>query len=400
MRHTINLFLLFTLLTGTLVWTGNAQAIPVFARKYGFQCTMCHAAFPRLNDFGLRYRENGYQLPGRENDERTVFESPAPIAFRTMAGYTDGRLSSGGEKVRQFQVSGFDVLSGGLLNRDIGYILGYAPRLEGGRGLVDQPGTLDLANVIFTNVCGSPYLNIRPGRIEGAYTAFSVQRQLTLAPYEIYNFSFPGGVTFAGTQTGIELTGHSWNGGWRYAAGLVNGAGTNAADDPPEDLYIRGAMVFGRGEGQTSGQRLGLTGYLGKARPEGVPAAQRENFHRWGVDASLNFSQLNLALQYLTASDNGALWGAASAVKYTGGFAELNYYPSTSLVGFLRYDLVNAPDNVDVGDISRWTIGGRYYFIDHLAFHLEFSRRRETVVIPVPGVNRENFLTARLDYAF
>jgi hypothetical protein len=43
-----------------------ALAIPVFSRKYGFGCAACHSNWPRLNDFGLRYRQNGYQIPTPE----------------------------------------------------------------------------------------------------------------------------------------------------------------------------------------------------------------------------------------------------------------------------------------------------------------------------------------------
>ncbi len=57
-------------------WPAPAGAVPVFARKYGLNCTNCHSAFPRLNDWGQRFRANGYRLPGRENEEKTVLERP------------------------------------------------------------------------------------------------------------------------------------------------------------------------------------------------------------------------------------------------------------------------------------------------------------------------------------
>jgi hypothetical protein len=45
----------------------QAQAIPPFARKYDVNCTACHTAPPILNQFGQRFLENGYQLPGTED---------------------------------------------------------------------------------------------------------------------------------------------------------------------------------------------------------------------------------------------------------------------------------------------------------------------------------------------
>ena len=43
-----------------LMLSQAAMAIPAFARKHGFNCNMCHVAFPKLNDFGQRFRDNGY----------------------------------------------------------------------------------------------------------------------------------------------------------------------------------------------------------------------------------------------------------------------------------------------------------------------------------------------------
>lgn len=48
----------------TLVWIPDAQAVPVFARKYHTTCFTCHTTPPLLNDFGLRFQANGYELPG------------------------------------------------------------------------------------------------------------------------------------------------------------------------------------------------------------------------------------------------------------------------------------------------------------------------------------------------
>lgn len=402
-QHGIIFFLLAVILA-TVELPG--QAIPVFSRKYGFNCTMCHSNFPRLNDFGVRYRQNGYQLPGKESEEGTVMDDPPPIAFRTSVGYNSDQFenTAGAADVNQFQVNGLDILSGELLARNIGYFLLYPPEINESRGVAPQAGTVEMANVIFSNI-GSTWLNTRVGRFEPAYTAFSVARQLPVSPYEIYDFSFPGGTTFANTQTGIELTGHSWRNGFKYAAGLVDGSESNTTDDAPADFYIRGVKVFGRGEGQTAGQRIGVTGYFGRARPElGLPATGRESFNRIGVDASLNYRQLNLGVQWLHAHDNGALWGSPTSASYNGGFAELNYRPTDNFVGFARYDLVNAPDDVPLttrlGDVRRWTIGGRYYFVDHLALHMEYSQRTQDATIAGVEDAREKFFTTRLDFAF
>ncbi len=392
---------LFALLLG---WTSPASALPVFARKYGFECTMCHSHVPRLNDFGQRYRMNGYQLPGRENEEKTVLESPTPIALRSSAGYNYNVYENvSTPNLRQFQINGLDLLSGGLLGENIGYLLVYPPPIAADRGVAGQSGTIEIASVVFSNLCGNPWLNLRVGRFEPAYVAFSVKRSLTVSPYEIYHYAFDLGPAFSQTQEGIELTGYHRS-GFAYALGVVNGSAGNPNDETNADFYARLQKVFGAGEGQTAGQRIGLVGYFGSAYPDpslapaGAADPEKKNFYRLGVDASLNFWHFNLGLQYLLEQDSQELWNLASDVTTNGGFAELSFLPTTNCVGFARYDLVDTPAEINQ-DLMRMTVGGRYYFMDNLAWHLELARR--TVNNPAGGDDEiENFITTRLEFAF
>ena len=51
------------ILSGIVQDVQDAQAIPAFARKYDFACNVCHVpGFPKLNDFGNVFRDQGYQL--------------------------------------------------------------------------------------------------------------------------------------------------------------------------------------------------------------------------------------------------------------------------------------------------------------------------------------------------
>src|SRR5579871_2952075 len=54
----------FAILVITAIAAQDAHAVPVFARKYNTTCFTCHTTPPLLNDFGLRFQANGYQLPG------------------------------------------------------------------------------------------------------------------------------------------------------------------------------------------------------------------------------------------------------------------------------------------------------------------------------------------------
>jgi len=48
----------------------EAEAVPSFARKYDMSCNVCHTRQPRLNPYGQRFMENGYQLPGTADGGR------------------------------------------------------------------------------------------------------------------------------------------------------------------------------------------------------------------------------------------------------------------------------------------------------------------------------------------
>jgi len=41
-----------------------ADAVPLFARRYGVTCAQCHVAPPKLNEFGEAFVARGYQIPG------------------------------------------------------------------------------------------------------------------------------------------------------------------------------------------------------------------------------------------------------------------------------------------------------------------------------------------------
>src|SRR5512136_1913524 len=113
-----------------LVFGQTVSAIPAFARKYGFNCNMCHVAFPKLNDWGQRFRDNGYQIPGQQGLEKTVFENGngIPIALRTTTGYS--LYGSGGQATRGFHLYGLDLLGGGVLHKNISFFFVYTPRLD------------------------------------------------------------------------------------------------------------------------------------------------------------------------------------------------------------------------------------------------------------------------------
>src|ERR1700751_4584230 len=53
----------------------SAFALPAFARKYGLRCSACHEAWPMLNYFGQKFKDNGYQL--MNDRDSPIWQNPS-----------------------------------------------------------------------------------------------------------------------------------------------------------------------------------------------------------------------------------------------------------------------------------------------------------------------------------
>src|SRR6202045_2151609 len=114
----------------------SARAIPAFARKYGMPCSACHEAWPKLNNFGQNFKDNGYQMMNER--DAPIFQQAAywPVAFRITPNWhresvnkadltnpataltTEGQLTTHG-----FDLSGLDILTAGTLAKNISFLL-------------------------------------------------------------------------------------------------------------------------------------------------------------------------------------------------------------------------------------------------------------------------------------
>jgi hypothetical protein len=54
------------------IFSPVAEAMPHFSRKYAVPCATCHSAWPKLNDEGVKFKLNGYQLPGGQDGEEAA----------------------------------------------------------------------------------------------------------------------------------------------------------------------------------------------------------------------------------------------------------------------------------------------------------------------------------------
>src|ERR1700694_903222 len=56
-----------------LLVSTKTYAIPAFSRQYQTSCTTCHLDFPKLNDFGKAFKDEGFKFP---KDDETFLKVP------------------------------------------------------------------------------------------------------------------------------------------------------------------------------------------------------------------------------------------------------------------------------------------------------------------------------------
>ncbi len=420
MRKTLTATLtaVFTL----LLLSQTALAIPAFARKYGFNCNMCHVAFPKLNDWGQRFRDNGYQIPGQSGLEKTVFEDGIPFALRTTAGYS--LYGTAGQTAGGFHLYGLDLLAGGVLHKNISFFFVYTPRIDEPAsnyiGPFDgnnpsQLAAIESANVVFSNIIRDK-LSLRVGRFEPGFQLLSSKRlYYILQPFEIYNFAgSSSSYDFSANQIGIEATGR-FNPGLKYALGYINGNGANPDINKFNDLYFAFSKTFGPGEGQSVGQRIGVFGYLGWQptsyagsifSPVGdIGGHDNRTFSRIGGDISLNWRTVNLSAMAFRGEDDKAFNPVDLTRNYVfwGGVVELDVavLANNRLVGSLMYNWVRPPSYDFAHDkVDAYSALVRYYLGSwsavNVALHAEYTHRIPGSILPP----KEDLFTLLLDFDF
>jgi len=151
----------------------KVAAIPAFARKYGLPCSSCHTAWPKLTNFGMVFRDNGYQL-GNVRDS-PIWQNPSyfPITMRITPGWhlehttnqpidsTPGVPESGqaNGNITQhgFDLSGMDLWATGTLYKNISFSL--LPSSD-----PTAAWHFENALVRFDNLKGSSWFNLKFGK--------------------------------------------------------------------------------------------------------------------------------------------------------------------------------------------------------------------------------------------
>jgi hypothetical protein len=443
--------------TFVLALSSSAHALPAFARKYGLRCSACHEAWPMLNYFGQKFKDNGYQL--MNDRDAPIWQNPSywPVTFRMTPSWhreSTDKISydtpSGGSALRRLTYSGFDyggldILSAGTIEKNISFQIIPAS---------DELGAfhIEAVNARLDNVFHSPWLNFKLGKFE-LDNLVSEKRGLTLSAsgggYQIYHFIPVGDGNIFGqlgdNQVGVEWLGHSANDRTRLSVAILSS--TDGNPDVPYgsnsySTFITGSHAFEVGKLGTD--RVGFYAMVGEAptsfltdsssgSPVPIPSSGVGNkgFSREGFIGLFYFGKLDFQVVTQHGSDSkwfgagygdlidgvaglnnnppGILTGFRSPT-WNGAFIETHWVHSPQLTFFQRSEWIRMSQQADpltpsnLGNIDNYVFGYRYYPVMNsragFAWHNEYSWIRGKGLAPDGSDLTNNSLMAGFDFDF
>jgi hypothetical protein len=413
------------LLTGSL----PARAMPAFARQYELSCVTCHNAYPRLNDFGERFREANMRLPNWKEKATIDMGDPmlalpkfVPLAIRAQAyvqardarevnsTYTGFTANNGSVDFQAPYL--IKLLSSAPLSDHISYYF-YGIFAEKGAN-----GTTVIEDAWFRH---DDAFNTGIGATLGQFQISDLMfpRELRL-PFQDYLAYRMAGITY---DRGLLLD--RALGRVRLSLGAVNGNGIDQnfnLNSPgyqrPDAMFDNNTSktVFGR-VGSTLGPvTIGLFGLTGSQKSAtgtvGQDTGTRDTDKRVvGLDLSGRVgAKLHWYAQTLWNSWDGFLDANPSQnYHWFGSFAGIDYIHDDHWVYSLLYNYDNAKDFRNTGtifegiDMNTITLTASYYFMRNVKGVIEFNgdllKKKDNPNF-VGHVSQENYFLMGFDAAF
>lgn len=345
-----------------LVPIEEAEATPAFARRYEMTCSSCHQYhYPRLNSFGRRFRENGYQLPEGAEDQARARRNVAPGApddklrvFRevplSLRGQAFGivRAHSDGETDAIYDNSLFSfIIGGGTVAKDVSYFFSWTPFPD---------ADIHQARVGIHNIAkstlGEGTLNIRAGALFLLDFQRPGHRFLANAPTSATSVTVGlNRFNLDDSTLGVQAYGRPGWGPFHYELSVVAGdPGEEGTErDAWKDVFGRLSYIFNYNTDKEI--RVGAFGYRGRSEIVsnfgGVELAQRDKFWMGGGDLELDVGKVNLSLMGYYSRHNDAL-PQGGRVDFMAGRATALWSPAKRWVLSARLEAVYSGDLHDL----------------------------------------------------
>lgn len=410
----------------------DAEALPVFARKYKTTCVTCHAPFPKLSALGEAFRLNGYKLP--KDDEIYVKQEPLslgaeaykkvwpesiwpsslpgipPVSFRVLGdliGYPNNNKTPNPEFDFQNEV---DIHAAGAMGDNLSFFLevGITPSTASGSNgdsSVDAEGWI-MWQSLFPSLIGDNHMNIKAGRL-GKHE-ISLPNIRFDNTFQVDDYFYNTDLNLD-TQPGFELNGFGRN--WRYAVGVVEADTSNSE----KDFYGNFALKFcglgfdGSGAGSSEGG-IGTTpaGYwvdnsilLGAFAYRSHVGPDAKIFDRIGGDLRVNYERLSVAAGYMKGKNHERddTTTPPSPFNESIAMAEAHYFVYPWLIPYVRWERawLEYPANQDK---ERFIFGTAMLVVANFRINLE--GRLYTLNEPLnhdPDADDDR-IAMRLDWAF
>ena len=251
-------------------------------------CTACHTAPPILNQFGQRFLENGYQLPGTEDGGIVGKKKLGDATLDDVTNYLGFRLVGNAVTNRNFKnknppgadavenktefsfPENFVLFAAGTVAKNVGFMVELGHDVEAGGAAVER------AFVTFNNLGYHNLAHLRVGKFDpNTFSSYATVRQQLLdvgenassscgtaftpctfnraglAPsafatkfYGLYdrsgNYLSPYGASLfnSGAEVGADIHGRPFGDWFLYQVGILNGANEALGDsNKGKDVY-------------------------------------------------------------------------------------------------------------------------------------------------------------------
>ena len=358
-------FVLALVLTATWLLPQEADAIPAFARQVHQKCSFCHVAFPKLNEFGLTFKANGYRLPRTQGMD--VWDIPAlPVSIVTQIDgiWDSNRAAKDNLTIEQSELS---LLWG----------TNFGPHISSfGEIVVARDGAAELGPVSlqFDDLAGKDgQLNLKVGVYDMDFGFLAGARHVIFEDYAAEDLGF------FPTVIGAELNGQILPGEYneggltvRYYAGATLDRTDDIAADSQSDISDSG---YGTVALTYKGQKLALH-YQHQS-------GDNADDDRWAVAAELTAMDAYLNLAYFDVSrQNGdPAVNDGDTLKGQDWLAEL-VVPVRDYVFGLRYELLDdngfpylGDESTQPGDMIKLTAHASWYVRPNVQVGVELGRK-------------------------
>jgi hypothetical protein len=322
-----------------------AQGMPSFAKKTGMACSACHSAWPMLNAYGRRFKENGYVV---ERDEEINggdhVTAPGLGLYRNsplsaaLVGYPVDRTGDGPTQLRPFHE--FEVYLAGNAFRYFSYMAEVEAEDEAEWNVFTEAG--------FVGFHPRDELNIVVGygqvyHVDPYQPLADGGRRMTRSRPATSNLGFSTSQRLRMSTPQFAVHGRAAKKVF-YAAGLTSGSEDFEGSDPKD--------AFGRVAVDVVPQlMIGGHVWSGSARLSDT-APDDADFTRAGVDVQFQNDRFSVFGAYLSARDD---------VMATGTTLDNDVL---SVTGLYFFKLDKRPIVVPIVRIDRYTNGPNRTFTD------------------------------------